>query len=341
VALKRWIKSLGDYAIILILLTEYDREAAIKRVFARVGFVLLPLSILFIKYYPNLGRGYASHWDGTQFFVGVADTKNMLGMTCMVFGFAAAWRVLQAWGEPHRERNRILVLHGIVVLTAIWLLILSDSKTSLSCFLLTSALIAFHTVTKFGRRRAVVHTLVATEIVVCFSVLFLGIGSGALESMGRNASLTGRTDIWEVLFKVPVNPILGTGFESFWLGKRLSFLWSFPIVDGINEAHNGYLEVYLNLGLIGVAFLLILLWTGYRNVVEVLERNPAAGRLQLGFLVIALIYNFTEAGIRSTDLVWVALIFSVIGLPKRQLRPTPTNKVYTEIVGLTEAEQFV
>ena len=51
------------------------------------------------------------------------------------------------------------------------------------------------------------------------------------------------------------NPIFGTGFESFWLGERPKQL------EGIfffipNEAHNGYLETYLTLGLIGV-FLLI------------------------------------------------------------------------------------
>jgi O-antigen ligase len=341
VALKRWIKSLGDYTTVLILLTEQDRASAVKQVLARVAFILMPLSVLFIKYYPDLGRAYASHWDGTQFFVGVADTKNMLGMVCLVFGFAASWRVLQLWSGPLHGRNKGLVVHGTVLAMAIWLLILSDSKTSLSCFVLISGLIAAHTFLRMARRRVVIHLLVATVILTCFSVLFLGIGGGALESMGRNSTLTGRTDIWDALFKVHINPIFGTGFESFWLGERLAFLWTFPIVDGITEAHNGYLEVYLNLGWVGLAFLAGLLWTGYKNVLRLLERDPEAGRLRLGYFVIAVVYNFTEAAIRSTDLVWIAFILAIAALPERPLARLVAAKARLVATALVEVEQVV
>jgi exopolysaccharide production protein ExoQ len=340
VALKRWIKSLGDYVMVLIVLTDHDRERALKHVLARAAFLLMPLSVLFIKYYPGVGRGYAAHWEGTQFFIGVADNKNMLGMTCLVFGFAALWRVLQGWSEPRRERNKILLVHGSILAMAIWLLLKSDSKTSLACFVATSGLIVAHTFFKVARKRVVVNLLVAAAVVASFSVLFLGIGGGLLETMGRNSTLTGRTDIWEVLLKVPINPVFGTGFESFWLGKRLAYLWTFQIVNGINEAHDGYFEVYLNLGWIGVAFLAGLLWTGYRNILRLLERDPEAGRLRLGFFVIAVIYNFTEAGIRTTDLVWIAFIFAVMALPKRPLPLASASK--TRFTKATiGSEQFV
>jgi exopolysaccharide production protein ExoQ len=310
VALKRWIKSLGDYMIVLIMLTERDRTAAVKQVLARVGLVLLPLSILFIKYYPELGRGYAQHWEGTQFLAGVAENKNLLGLICMVLGFAATWRVLHAWCLPRREFAKTLLVHGSLFAMAAWLLIKSDSKTSLACFVLTTALIAGHTFLKVARKRFVLHILVAAVVLSCFSVLFLGIGSGALESIGRDATLTGRTGIWEVLLKVPINPVVGTGFESFWLGERLRRLWAMRELYNINinEAHNGYLEVYLNLGLVGLALIGTLMVTAYRNALRVLDQDPGVGRLWLGFLMIAVVYNFTEAGIRSTDLVWIVFL---------------------------------
>jgi len=313
VALKRLIKSLGDYMIVLIMLTERDHTAAVKQVLARVGFVLLPLSILFIKYYPELGRGYAQHWEGTQFLAGVAENKNLLGVICMVIGFAAFWRVLHAWCLPRRELTKTLIVHGTLFAMAVWLLIKSDSKTSLACFVLTAALIASHTFMKMARKRLVLHILVSAVVLSCFSVLFLGIGSGALERIGRDATLTGRTGIWEVLLKVPINPVVGTGFESFWLGERLRRLWAMrELYDiNINEAHNGYLEVYLNLGVVGLALIGTLMVTAYRNALRVLDRDPSVGRLWLGFLVIAVVYNFTEAGIRSTDLVWIVLLLVV------------------------------
>lgn len=342
VTLKRWIKSLGDYAIVLILLTEYDPAFAARRVFAIVPSVLLPLSILFIKYYPALGRSYSAHWDSTQFFIGLSGTKNMLGMVCMIFGFSAVCRMLHVWRGPHRGRTRALIVSGSIVAMAIWLLILSDSKTSLCCFVLTSGLIAAHVFLKVARRRAILHVLVAIVVLSCFSVLFLGIGGGALHAIGRNPTLTGRTDIWAVLLSVPVNSVFGTGFESFWLGERLAYVWSFPIVNGITEAHNGYLEFYLNLGFVGVTFLLTLLCTGYRNILRLIEREPEAGRLRLGFFVIAVVYNFTEAGYRSTDLVWIAFIFAIISLPEtRPVRVRRMARTYSSVVAESMAIETV
>src|SRR5579859_1426333 len=45
-ALKKWIKSVGDLAMILIVLTDEQPVAALRRLFSRTGFLLLPLSLL-------------------------------------------------------------------------------------------------------------------------------------------------------------------------------------------------------------------------------------------------------------------------------------------------------
>jgi exopolysaccharide production protein ExoQ len=326
VALKRWIKSLGDYSMILLMLSERDCEAAVRRVLARVSFVVIPVSILFIKYYPELGRAYASHWDATQFFVGICDNKNMLGMVCLILGITAWCRVLEAWQGPNQQKKKNLMVHGGIFAATMWLLMMSDSKTSLACFVLPAVVVTAHALVPVARKRAVVHLMVISVVVIPAMVLFLGIGGGALEAIGRNSTLTGRTDIWSVLLSVDTNPILGTGFESFWLGPRLKYIWTFPIVFGITEAHDGYLEMYLNLGWAGVALLGMLIWTAYRNIQRLLERAPASGRLRLGYFIIALIYNFTEAGFRSTDLIWIVFVLSIIW-PPRVMAPAVAVKV--------------
>ena len=61
------------------------------------------------------------------------------------------------------------------------------------------------------------------------------------------------------------NPLVGTGYESFWLGPRLKDVWA-QTGAGINEAHNGYLEVYLNQGLIGLVLLGGFLIASYRTI---------------------------------------------------------------------------
>src|SRR5258708_8440955 len=58
VAFKRWIKATGDLAMVLVVVTDVNPGAALGRLFSRIGFLLFPTSVLFIKYYGDLGRRY-------------------------------------------------------------------------------------------------------------------------------------------------------------------------------------------------------------------------------------------------------------------------------------------
>src|SRR5207248_10500423 len=58
ISLKRWIKAIGDLVMMAIVVSDAQPSAALKRVFSRVGFLLLPTSIILIKYFNDLGRGY-------------------------------------------------------------------------------------------------------------------------------------------------------------------------------------------------------------------------------------------------------------------------------------------
>src|SRR5207245_5984594 len=121
IALKRWIRFLGDFMMVLIVLTDSERSPAVKRLLARVGFVLVPLSILLIKYYPLMSRYYSLR-EGKMFVSGVAEDKNMLGLTCLAFGFGAWWRVLGIWSEKKgRDRSGRLIAHLIILGTGRWL----------------------------------------------------------------------------------------------------------------------------------------------------------------------------------------------------------------------------
>ena len=56
VSFKRWIKAIGDPAMALIIATDGQPVAAFRRLISRVGFLLLPASVLLIKYYGYVGR---------------------------------------------------------------------------------------------------------------------------------------------------------------------------------------------------------------------------------------------------------------------------------------------
>src|SRR5712672_1951816 len=114
VAIKRWIKFVGNLAMVLIVLTDTRRIVAVKRLLTHTGFVLLPLSVLLVKYFPDLGRMYSpgdsvlSPWK--LMYIGVSDTKNGLGAICLLFGLGAVWRfteTLREKDDPHRRRRLI------------------------------------------------------------------------------------------------------------------------------------------------------------------------------------------------------------------------------------------
>ncbi|HYI93648.1 MAG TPA: O-antigen ligase family protein [Bryobacteraceae bacterium] len=313
ISLKRWFRGLGDIVIVLVILTDPNPIMAIKRVFTRLAFVLLPVSVLFIRYYPEYGRAYGM--DGSQYWTGVSGGKNGLGVMCLMYGIAVIWRWIIEYQAPKsRARTRRLIALTITSVIAMWLLWIADSKTSLASLALVTGLIAVIGLFRVGRKRAVIHAMVLFIVSACFSVLFLGIGSSALQVIGRDPSLTGRTDVWKLVLSFAVNPIVGAGYESFWLGQRLIDI--IRINGGINQAHNGYIEVYLNLGAAGLAALAGIIVTGYRKIVAGFRLNPQLSMLRLAYFVIAIVYNFTEGSFKMMSSVWIGFLFANMALPE-------------------------
>ena len=83
----------------------------------------------------------------------------------------------------------------------------------------------------------------ATAIVV-FGILeaTLGVCDRFVGMLGRDPTLTTRTPMWHGLIEMMKHPLIGEGFESFWLGDRLVAVWMM-VKNTLHQAHNGYLEV--------------------------------------------------------------------------------------------------
>jgi len=314
VAFKRWIKAIGDLVMVLIVVTDRDPSAAVKRLLSRLAFVLIPVSILFIKYYPELGTAY-SPWGGPVMYTGVTLNKNSLGATCLLLGLGSLWCFLEAFEDKEAKgRSRRLIAQAVTLAMVVWLLWTANSMTSISCFLMASILILVANLRTVTRRPAIIHLLIGAMLTVSASIVFLGASPGALKALGRNPTLTDRTEVWGVLFSLVKDPLLGTGFESFWLGKRLERLWSLYWWHP-NEAHNGYIEIYLNLGWIGLILLAVVLVMGYRKIVAAYRLNLPLSRLALAYFLVALTYNFTEAAwFRIVHPVWIFALFSIVGV---------------------------
>jgi len=253
-------------------------------------------------------------------YIGVTTGKNLLGMICLISVLAAEWRFFQSFpGRGCQTRVGPLVANGVLLAMGLWLFWLANSMTSLSCFLLASGVMAATRLRAVIRRPWLVHVLVLAVVCVSASALFLSLGGGVLETMGRDPTLTGRTGVWKLVLNMTRNPVFGAGFESFWLGPRLEKIWSVYWWHP-NEAHNGYIEVFLNLGWVGVTLFAVLLIASYLNVFDAFRRDPEMGRLRLAYFVVAVVFNFTEAAMKMLDPVWILFLMAVIVVPESRVR---------------------
>ena len=143
------------------------------------------------------------------------------------------------------------------------------------------------------------------------------IESAVLEASGRDSTLTGRTGIWQTVLNEPINPLLGTGYASFWLGDRLQRIWELYPNTPLLQAHNGYIEVYLNLGLVGVALLVGVVWTALRNVQRRLVAvQYSTGNLDdslfqsfgIAYMIAYLAYNITEATFMGLNFLFIVFL---------------------------------
>jgi len=320
VVFKKWIRCLGDPIIILIILTEIEPATALKRLYARLGFVLLPLSVLYIKYYPEIGRAYTNGWE--YMFRGVCDHKNTLGATCYVLGLGFLWRFLDDWqNKADPRRRRYLLVDSAVLAIAVWLLVTADSVTAIICGVTGFVIILSCRSAMVRRRQWAVHLVVVGLLFVPLYTAYFN--RELVRNVGRNPTLTGRTDLWKQCLEIQGNPLVGTGFESFWLGWRIQRIWDQNAGIRLNEAHNGYLELYLQLGWCGALLLAVGLARGYLRIVRGLRSDFSLGGLKLAYLVVALNYNHSEAGFRVQYCTWVFLLLAIMSGPKlSKLAPT-------------------
>jgi exopolysaccharide production protein ExoQ len=328
VLMKRWVKDLGNPIMALVILTERRPYEAVGVVLRRLTFLLLPLSVLFIRYYPELGRTYKA--DGSPMFTGVGHQKNDLGLMCLMAGIYVFWELLQRRDNTHPtfiQQHKIIAVGVIGMLS--WLLHMSDSQTSFVC-LVTAVLLLL--LGRIASRPATIFGVLLCAVVAWPLAEILNLKELALSFLGRDPSLTNRTAVWQTLETFAVNPFLGAGFMSFWTGARLEEVWRL-FGPGINQAHNGYLEQYLNLGYIGVAFIAVIVLSGLLRVRSHLNDDPAAGILRLCFIVSAVLYNYTEASFYGMNNMWMLLLLGCLEVPRqRQARVVDVSRFKQQTV---------
>lgn len=326
------LRPLGDLFMALIVATEVRPAEAIMTVFRRTATFLVPMSIVLIRYFPYLGKIEDKHW-GADIWVGVSTHKNPLGQLCMVSALAFVWSLVQA-----RRRGQKWYTQFVTWLYLAMTAYLfngggnsnSRSSTSILCLGLAVGMY-FYLGRLQSKIQALVQRLATAAVLLLVASGVLMVAGTSLQAVvagafGKDATLSDRTYLWEDVLRIgSENAILGSGYGGFWtpaIYPRLS-----PAVDNRPaEAHNGYLETFANLGLVGVALLAFIIFQAVRTSLDTIWADFEYGKLRLALLFMVLVMNYSEATFpRGTHLWWFG--FLLVALYARPAMTYPGDEL--------------
>jgi len=272
-----------------------------------------------------LGRPLSAGNNENFGYAGYFADKNSMGQVAAI----AVLLALHEMFYPGRRR----ALGIIIVVIATLLLFLSNSKTSLGLALCAPFLAGLTLI--IGRRMRISSATVLLSILFCYAVLSSVSGftmNRVSYMLYNNPDFSGRIYIWDfVQHEIARRPFLGWGYQSFWLvgpdGPS--------IVDGsgwikmMPHAHNGYLDVRLETGLIGFALFLSFIITTLYAIGRVADRDPVRAWIVLSLALFVIFDNFLETvWMRGFGVLWVVFV-TVAAEAGRYSRPfLPTRAAY-------------
>jgi exopolysaccharide production protein ExoQ len=304
------------FAFYLVL--KFDTEEILS-LMMMVGSSLCVLSLMTVIFLPRFGLTYSARDMGA--WHGVFTDRTTAGK-CLVFLLSPAI----IFG-----RRRFSYRHIVYIALLLLMIFMAKSATGrvISCvYIALMATISF--LSRFGRRSSLL--IGSTFLAAGALITYLGLAYLPLlfEGLGRNATLSGRTAIWTlVLRSIAKRPLLGYGFYAFWQGLRgesanaiVGAHWVF------GYAHNGILEICLQLGLVGTGLFFLTLFQAMRNAWFCLRNGcPPGAEWYIGVIALTIMYNVDESTVLwPIDLLSILYVVACCGLAKaaRQIREIKT-----------------
>ncbi|MBE3101810.1 MAG: O-antigen ligase family protein, partial [Firmicutes bacterium] len=240
-AIIRWVRELEAVLMAFVVLSELKPRQALEGILRRTTYILIPFSVLLIRYFPKYGVQYG-RWSGAQSWIGVTLQKNGLGRLCLIAIFFLFWSLVrrrQGHNPPVWKYQTIMEL--TILAMALWLLkgpgVGAYSATAVvALFVGLFVYAGLALLRKFDISITAGPLMAIVSIFIIFGILTLFTGASAVgsiaPSIGRDATLTDRTEVWRTLLPIAMkHPILGHGFGSFWTPRTRELFM-------ISEGHN-------------------------------------------------------------------------------------------------------
>lgn len=298
-----------------VALAARFRWSTLAEVVATAFAVLAVLSLLIALLKPEWGlmsRNFPGAWRGLWL-----EKNNLGGNMTVGFAFCVAAAIL----APQRRMMWVGFAALCVALVAA-----STSKTSLVVLALTIGCMGFIWLVRKGPAAGVAGGWLGLVGVMLIAAIWLFAADAVFDFLGKDATLTGRTEIWEGINRVMVgHEWTGYGYGSVWDDASsftpLSWITHYAGFRA-NHAHNGWMEIWLNIGVIGVVafgFWFIEVW--FRTLWTTFAGGDAAW-VALPFIAAYSIAMLTESiTLTWHDMRWVLFVAVAVKLALGEPQP--------------------
>lgn len=285
--IRRAGKEVIELVSIVLLISTYSRPTEPLRI-----LFLSFLTVLFADLASVPFRSY-SYLDG---FMGIHGHKNTAGgfyfLALPLFALAVLDRRISHW--------RVTAVFASIC--AAGLLLYTHSKTAIGlCAATAICLFAGWILRWVGQYKgvlAIVFFLIAAAMAI--AVLAIGL-EDTVTLLTGDPTLTGRTALWQyVLYRWEESPYLGQGYGALWqVGPQMgAYLRAAHVVWMMNEAHNGYLDVLAQTGIVGIILLGVFLFSGCLVLLFTRQNKRDESNVWKWFAMYLtlgmLLYNITE-----------------------------------------------
>jgi O-antigen ligase len=307
--LRRCIALFFTQLIAIYLYSTYGLKGLISLLKWTFSLSII-LCFAFSMFLTKIGQHHDGVFDGV--WRGIYTHKNSLGQIMLLS--TLLW-VFSFLNELNASKNKSIISAVFTVLSII-LIYKSQSKTSLILIPIILLIVPIFTAVRKNVSLAI--GLFFSIVTVGGTVLYYCLGKieDILVVMGKDITISGRTEIWQLVVDAIKNkPLLGYGYGAFWQGfdGPSSFICSLLQIE-LPNAHNGYLNITLELGIVGLTlFLLSLLM----NIIRILKVQcyfeSSLITFVLAFLVYIILFNVTESSITAQNTIsWILYCFASV-----------------------------
>lgn len=315
----RVIALIGTILFSIYLATRYTIQEQLELL--SLAFTISVISsFAFAILLPKYGIMLGVHWGKWR---GIYNHKNVLGkfMTPSIITF-----FLLGWKFP-QQRQKFAILCFLSLL----LIILSRSSSPLiNLIILSCALILLH-ICRWRSDFLITTVLGISSMGIILYTIFTANAEAIARLFGKDLTLTGRTDFWPlVVDKIMERPWLGYGFGAFWQGLDgpSDYIWYASSFKAPNS-HNGYLDLCLELGFVGLSLYLIAFITAFKKSLFYIRKvKTPDGFWPALFLLYITLSNLTESTLfiqNNFFLVIQVAIFLSLNIADKQRKQLLTN----------------